>query len=144
MWLLQTIFCCRLNSELVREWLVDKKHIIGLVELYAVVLARYHWNDVLTGRRVVFFVDNIPSMRSLIEGTSTDKQWRRLLRSIEVVEMEGPTYSWFARVPSHSNPSDDASRLNFDVPWLKDARPVTVILPPHLSQWGVSTGAPEA
>ena len=92
---------------------MDKKHIIGLVELYAVVLARYHWNDVLTGRRVVFFVDNIPSMRSLIEGTSTDKQWRRLLRSIEVVEMEGPTYSWFARVPSDSNIADGPSRNGY-------------------------------
>ena len=93
---------------------MDKKHIIGLVELYAVVLARYHWNALLKGRRVVFFVDNIPSMRSLIKGTSTDRQWRRLLRSIELIETEGPTYSWSARVPSDSNIADGPSRDDYN------------------------------
>ena len=83
--------------------MVENKHIFGLVKLYAVVLARYHWNDILKGGRVVFFVDNIPSMRSLIKGTSTDKQWRWLLRSIELVEMEGPTHPRSARGRSDSN-----------------------------------------
>ena len=50
---------------------------------------------------------------------------------------------WFAGVPSHSTPSDAASRLEFNVPWLKGSRFVTVVLPPHLSQWGIGSGAPE-
>ena len=103
-----------LDDGLVQDWLFDKKHIIGLVELYAVVLARHHWDSILKGRRAVFFVDNIPSMRSLIKGTSTDKQWRRLLRSIEVLELGGPTYSWFARVPSDSNIADGPSRNDYE------------------------------
>ena len=103
----------RLDDGLVQDWLTDKKHIIGLVELYAVVLARHHWDGILKGRRTVFFVDNIPSMRSLIKGTSTDRQWRRLLRSIEVLELGGPTYSWFARVPSDSNIADGPSRNDY-------------------------------
>jgi hypothetical protein len=41
-----------------------KKHIVGLVELYAVVLARYRWDHLLRGCRVIFFVDNVPPPRS--------------------------------------------------------------------------------
>ena len=103
----------KLDDNLVESWLKGKKHIIGLVELYAVVLARYHGNEILKGRRVIFFVDNIPSMRSLIKGTSTERQWRSLLRSFEMVEMGGPTYSWFARVPSESNIADGPSRDDY-------------------------------
>ena len=50
---------------------------------------------------------------------------------------------WFRRVPSISNPADDASRLNFQVPWLANAKHRHVVLPEHLSQWGIQTGAPE-
>ena len=49
----------------------------------------------------------------------------------------------FGRVPSISNPTDDASQPNFQVPWLADAKHRHVVLPEHLSQWGIQTGAPE-
>lgn len=34
----------RLDGNLVKSWLDGKKHIVGLLELYAVILARYHWD----------------------------------------------------------------------------------------------------
>ena len=49
---------------------------------------------------------------------------------------------WFGRVPSISNPADSASRLDFDTPWLQGANHLQLVLPDHMSQWGVST--PEA
>jgi len=36
-----------------------------------------------------------------------------------------------------SNPADDASRLNFNTPWLVGARKPDVVLPDQLSQWGI-------
>ena len=44
----------KLDGALVSSWMKEKKHIIGLVEFFAVVLARYHWNEILKGRRPIF------------------------------------------------------------------------------------------
>ena len=44
---------------------------------------------------------------------------------------------WFARVASHSNPSDEPSRMNFEAPWLRQASKVELVLPEHLSHWGI-------
>ena len=51
---------------------------------------------------------------------------------------------WFGRVPSISNPADSASRLEFDTPWLQGANHLQLVLPDHMSQWGVNAGSPEA
>ena len=44
---------------------------------------------------------------------------------------------WFARVASHSNPSDEPSTMNFEAPWLRQASKAELVLPEHLSQWGI-------
>ena len=41
------------------------------------------------------------------------------------------------RVPSHSNLNDEPSRLNFNAPWLVGAKHVPLVLPAHLSDWGI-------
>ena len=125
----------RLDGSLVSRWMDGKKHFIGLVELYAVVLARYHWDIFLKGRRVIFFVDNIPSMRSLIKGTSSEREWRELLRSLEYIEMRGPTYSWFARVPSDSNIADGPSRDDYSGLELFEATMPVCTFAQSLVQW---------
>ena len=120
---------------LVSRWMDGKKHIVGLVELYAVVLAIYHWDIFLKGRRVIFFVDNIPSMRSLIKGTSSEREWRELLRSLESIEIRGPTYSWFARAPSDSNIADGPSRDDDSGLELFEATIPVCIFAQSLVQW---------
>ena len=45
---------CKKKSSLVEINLVSKDHIFGLVELYAVVLARSHWRSVVGGRKVIY------------------------------------------------------------------------------------------
>ena len=99
-----------LHNGLVQSWLVDKKHIIGLVELYAVILARIHWARFLEGRKVVYYIDNMPAMRALIKGTSSDAYWREVLMLFERAEAKGQSFSWFSRVPSPSNIADGPSR----------------------------------
>ena len=100
----------KLDPDLVDRWMTSKKHIIGLVELYAVVLARSTWSDRISGRKVIYFIDNIPAMRALIRGTSSDLDWRSVLLSYEDLECEGNRYAWYARVPSKSNIADCPGR----------------------------------
>ena len=122
----------RLDGSLVTRWMDGKKYIFGLAELYAVVLARYHWDIFLKGRRVI-----IPSMRSLIKGTSSEREreWRELLRSLEYIEMRGPTYFWFARVPSDSNIADGPSRDDFSGLELFEATMPVCTFAQSLVQW---------
>ena len=80
---------------------------------------------------MVFYLDNNAAHSALVRADGSTVAAAAMVREFVRFEKLLSILPWFARVPSHSNPSDDASRLNFDVPWLKDARPVTVILPPH-------------
>eukprot|EP00434_Breviolum_minutum_P016188 symbB.v1.2.014264.t1/scaffold1033.1/size247163/2 len=41
----------KVDGGLVSSWRSDKDHVIGLVELYAVVLARSHWRSLIGGRK---------------------------------------------------------------------------------------------
>ena len=86
-----------------------KTHVIGLVELYACVVALRHWNKAFTSRRVIMFVDNWPALDVLVKGTSLQEDWRKLL-----LVLEDPYLDSFllcvARVPSSSNVADFPSR----------------------------------
>ena len=44
-----------------------KRHLIGQVEMYAVLLARSCWADVLDGSRVIFFVDHSGVHKRLVK-----------------------------------------------------------------------------
>ena len=96
----------RLPDKLVEQWRRNKRHIIGLVELYAVVLARSVWKEFLHGQKIIYFIDNIPAMRALIRGTSSDVSWRAVLLKYEELEMVSQTFPWMARVASKSNIAD--------------------------------------
>ena len=100
----------KVDGGLVSDWRSHKDHVIGLVELYAVVLARSHWSSAIGGRKVIFFLDNIAAMRVLIKGSSRDFSWRKLLLLFENFESECASRCWFARVPSKSNVADGPSR----------------------------------
>ena len=100
----------RLPDNLVEQWRRDKKHIIGLVELYAVVLARAVWAEFLHGQKIIYFIDNDPALRSLIRGTSSDASWRTVLLKYEELETVFQTFPWMARVASKSNIADWPSR----------------------------------
>lgn len=100
----------RVPDDLVKQWRSNKKHVIGLVELYAVILARHTWAKFLNGRKIIYFIDNIPAMRSLIRGTSSDSSWRSVLLEYERCESVAQSFPWMARVASKSNIADWPSR----------------------------------
>ena len=71
---------------LMEQWQnVGKRHLIGPVEMYAVVLARTVWMHFLRCRRIIYFIDHCGVMNVL---SSIDKIWRSLLAVFEKLELE--------------------------------------------------------
>ncbi|CAE7710295.1 SLC24A2 [Symbiodinium sp. CCMP2592] len=103
-------FGCRVPSKLVRQWAEGRKHIIGQVELYAVVLARILWSSYIDGERCIFFVDHSGVLSACINSNSIDASWRSLLLHLEAADEARPCLPWFHRVPSQSNIADPPSR----------------------------------
>ena len=103
-------FACRVPDQLVADWFSSYKHIRGLVEMYAVLVAAKMWADTLRSRRAIYFIDNQSSLDALIKGTSTSALFRALLERWENLDANSEAMNWFARVPSHSNPADGPSR----------------------------------
>ncbi|CAE7036451.1 bath-40 [Symbiodinium sp. CCMP2592] len=112
-------FGCYLDESIVEQWAgLGKRHLIGPTELFAVVAARHVWKDFLNDQRVVFYVDHSGVLSAMIKGSSRDDLWRSILLHYECADSLGPAISWFARVPSKSNPSDGPSRSDWRFPVL--------------------------
>ena len=103
-------FSVHVPRKLTDHWLETMKHIIGPVELYAVVAARYIWRHILVKAKVIWYIDSFVAMDACIKGVSSNEKMRRLLLAWEEAEALGHVWSWFTRVPSKSNPADEPSR----------------------------------
>ena len=103
-------FSCHVPPSLVNTWKASSKHVIAMVELYAVVVARFTWSRFLSGRKAIAFVDNESAKEALVKGSSFNAHFRALLLQLEVAEKDVRSWLWISRVPSHSNPSDGPSR----------------------------------
>ena len=96
---------------LLEEWEGSgKRHLIGQVEMYALLVARYHWAKHLDDQRAVFYIDHGGVQSAAINGVSREATWRQLLVLLEQVDSHGPCIAWYARVASQSNISDGPSR----------------------------------
>lgn len=89
-------------------WKAGSKHVIAMVELYAIIVARFVWSRFLSGHKVIAFVDNESAKEALVSGSSFNARFRALLSQLEVAEKD--VRSWISIVPSHSNPSYGPSR----------------------------------
>ena len=105
------VFGNHVPSELLKRWHdAGKGHLIGQIEMYAIVVARFLWKHLLQDRRVILFVDNWGVLDCYIPGTSKEKTWRELLLCIEEIDAKHPSHIWATRVPSESNVADPPSR----------------------------------
>ena len=78
-------------------------------------------------------VDEISYQRDIFR--EREREWRELPRSLEYIEMRGPTYFWFARVPSDSNIADGPSRDDFSGLELFEATMPVCTFAQSLVQW---------
>jgi hypothetical protein len=98
-------------KELIEAWhSFVGKQLIGQVELLPVVIAKLLYRDMFKGRRCVYFIDNDSARECLIRGYSSSVASFSLVSLFFLVESQAPSYNWFARVPSYSNPADLPSR----------------------------------
>ena len=103
-------FSCHVPVELIGRWETTSKHVIAMVELYSVVLARFVWDRYLSGRKAIEFVDNESAKEALVKGSSFNSHFRALLLQMEIADKHQRSWLWISRVPSHSNRSDGPSR----------------------------------
>ena len=136
-------FGLALPQSLLNQFLELSDHPIYELELLPTLVALRVWTEQLRGCHVVFYLDNTPAHSALVRADGATGIAMGITKEFVKYEKILGLLPWFGRVPSISNPADDASRLNFQVPWLANAKHRHVVLPEHLSQWGIQTGAPE-
>lgn len=85
---------------------------IYIIELLAALIAIRSWGSVCKNQFIVSFIDNEASRAALIKAWSDVSLANNILRLYVDEEMSCGWRPWFGRVPSHSNPADDPSRLD--------------------------------
>ena len=107
------MFGGRIPAKLVKAWKADgqKLQVIGQAELLPIALSRRQWRERLRHRRLIAFVDNDSARQSLCRGWSPSASSRSIIRDMLEAEITDQVWIWYARVPTHSNPADDPSRL---------------------------------
>lgn len=90
-----------------------KRQVISQAELFPVLVAKMVWSCMIEGRSVLWFLDNESSRMALVRNYSPVLDNFYLLQVNAKLDMSNCSRNWYARVPSASNPSDAASRLEF-------------------------------
>ncbi len=96
---------------LLKDSWVDQlgEHIICQLELNAMVALRWSQAEKLSGRRVIWWVDNEAARYALIKGQSLSQTMNVLVREFYDAESSHSSYGWIERVPSYSNVAGDPS-----------------------------------
>ena len=98
------------------DWMIDqlggnrKDTIIFEAELLAVVIAMCLWSPLIQCCPTIFFIDNNAVRDVSISGSGRSTVACCLIEELLTFESDAAIQSWFARVPSPSNPSDKLSR----------------------------------
>ena len=90
-----------------------KRQVIAQAELLPVLTSKATWGDQLEGRSVLWFLDNEAARMSLVRIFSPILDNFFLLQLNARLDTQCQARNWYGRVPSKSNPADDASRLVF-------------------------------
>ena len=122
-----SFFGAYLPQPLLEEFLAKSNHPIYELEIFPHIV----------GKLVVHYLDNDAARSAFVRAHASTDLGAALIAEYVEFEYKCRFSPWFARVASHSNPSDEPSRMNFDAPWLRQASKVELVLPEHLSQWGI-------
>ena len=98
-------------SRMVSEWkTVAGEQIICQIEMYAALLIRFRYRDLLLNRPCIFFIDNEAARIALLKGASPSGSLFRMTHAVSILDAAKPCGVWYERVPSFSNISDLPSR----------------------------------
>ena len=98
---------------LVKVWKRQGQQIqvIGQAELLPVLLAKIAWRGRFKHRRLICFLDNDSARQALIKGWSPSQSSNAIVKEMLSRETSDLGWNWYGRVPTHSNPADEPSRL---------------------------------
>ena len=74
------------------------------------VAIRWRLKQLLSGRRVIWWVDNDAARFALIKGQSLSQSMNLLVRIFFDADASDSSFGWIERVPSYSNIADHPSR----------------------------------
>ena len=89
----------QLSPPLLEEWLNEFHHPIGLIEVYAIVVAYKLWGDRYAKKKVLWFGDNWFANDVFVKGTSSIRAWRKMLLALEKLDERVGALAWMAVVP---------------------------------------------
>lgn len=114
-------FGLEVPSSLLQQFLEFSEHPIYELELLPVLVAVKLWATTLSRSHAVFYLDNNAAHSALVRADGATPAAAGMVDEFVNFEKLLHLLPWFGRVPSFSNPADDASRLSFNVPWLAQA-----------------------
>ena len=91
-----------------------KQQLICQAELFPILVAKSTWEHLLTGRAILWFIDNNAALAAVIRSYSPVVENFDLLMINAKLDVRLQSLSWYSRVPSKSNLSDGPSCLQFD------------------------------
>ena len=91
-------------KELTAKWTNEVgSQIICEVELFALVSVRSFLQNMLHGRKTIYWIDNDSARATVIKGSSKSSAMFSLALALAEVDNTSPTLAWIERVPSYSN-----------------------------------------
>jgi hypothetical protein len=98
----------------VQKWKAGgKKQLICQAEIFPVLVSKATWKEELRQRAILWFIDNNAAFSAVIRSFSPVIENYELLVLNANLDLQLQSMQWYARVPSKSNLSDSASRLDF-------------------------------
>ena len=98
----------------VQRWKAGgKKQLICQAEIFPVLVSKATWTSELRNRAILWFIDNNAALSAVIRSFSPVIENYQLLVLNASLDLQLQSMHWYARVPSKSNLSDSASRLDF-------------------------------
>ena len=112
---LSMMFGDQVPSEWVTKWKEQgRKQLICQAEIFPILVSKATWADRITGRAVLWFVDNNSALAAVIRSFSAVLENYELLTLNASLDVRLQCLNWYTRVPSKSNLSDSPSRMCFE------------------------------
>ena len=122
-------FTAKLTNQMVSRRRPRKQQIM-CAEALAPLIALHHSAARLANQQILWFVDNLGAMGSLIRGSARPEDVGHIASMEATLAAQLSTQVWYEWVDSASNPSDGLSRVGADCPLCKrNGWPVQEIVP---------------
>ena len=102
-------------AEWVSRWSQQgKKQLICQAEIFPILVCKTTWANRLSGRAILWFIDNNSALAAVIRSFSAVLENFELLMLNAHLDVKLQCLNWYTRVPSKSNLSDNPSRMSFE------------------------------